>query len=98
MITIRFAGWISDRIASLHRIRISKNYFQMGTGYGSGYPKRFYQCFEDSGFWKKLHIARSIIHYLQKHLFSLLWHDSKSVVSMVKSLYRNVIPFPLLIC
>jgi len=56
----------------------------MGTGYG--YPKRFYQCFEDSDFWKKLHIARSIIHYLQKHLFSLLCHDSKSVYGVISVL------------
>jgi len=60
MITIRFAGWISGRIVSLLpdtdiqkllsnmnriRIRISET---------------VYQYFEDSDFWKKLHIAQSL--------------------------------------
>ena len=72
-------------------LRISKNCFQTVTGYGSGYPKRFYRYSEDSDFWKKLHIAESFINFLQKHLFSFLCHAS---LSMVQSLYRNVIPFP----
>jgi len=66
-----------------NRIRISKNCFQTGTGYGSGYPKRFYWYFKDSDFWKKAHIAQSFIHYLQKHLFSLLRHDSECVYGVI---------------
>jgi len=54
-----------------------KNCYQTGTG--CGYPKRFYRYFEDSDFWKKLHFAQSFIYYLQKHIFSLLCHDSESV-------------------
>jgi len=57
---------------------MSKNCFQTGTGYGSSYPKRFYQYFEDSDFWKKLHNPQSFIYYLQKHLYSLLRHDSEN--------------------
>jgi len=72
MITIRFAGWISGRIMSLQPD--IHNCFQTGTGYG--YPKRFNRYFEDSDFWKKLHIAQIFIHYFQKHLFSRLCHDS----------------------
>jgi len=64
-------------------MRISKNCFQTGTGYGSGYPKRFYQYFEDLDFWKKLHIAQSFIYHLQKHLFCLLRHDSESVHGVI---------------
>jgi len=48
---IRQEEWVCNRI------RISKNCFQTGTGNGSGYLKRFYRYFEDSDFWKKLHIA-----------------------------------------
>jgi len=35
-----------------------------GTGYESVYAKRFYRCFEDSDFCKKLHIANSFINSL----------------------------------
>ena len=55
MITIRFAGWISPRIVSCNRIRISKNCFQTGTGYGAGYPKRFYRYFRIQTFGKVVH-------------------------------------------
>jgi len=67
--------------------------FETGYGYpktafkrepvGSGYPKRFYRCFEDSQFWKKLHFAQSFIYYLQKHHFSLLCHDSQFVHGVI---------------
>ena len=65
---------------------------EFATGYG--YPKTafkrepdmdanirnaFIDNFEDSDFWKKLHIAQSFIHYLQKNLFSLVCHDSEPV-------------------
>jgi len=79
MITIQFAGWISGRIVSFNQIRISKNCFQTGIGYGSGYPKHFHQYFEDSDFCKKLHIAQLFIYYLQKLLFTLLCCYSESV-------------------
>jgi len=71
----------SDRVCN--RIRISKNCFQTGTEYGSWYPKRFYRYFEDSDFWKQLHIAQSLIYYLQKHLFSFLCHDSESLCGII---------------
>jgi len=83
MITIRFAGWISERIVSLQPDKDIQKLLSNGTGYGSGYPKRFYQYFEDSDFWKKLHIAQSFIYYLQKHLFSLLHHYSESVYGVI---------------
>ena len=83
MITIRFAGWISGRIVSLQPDTDIQNLLQTGTGYGSGYPARLYRYFEDSDFWKKLHIAQSFIYYFQKHLFSLLCHDSQSVYSVI---------------
>jgi len=50
---------------------------------GPGYPKRFQRYFEDLDFWKKLHIAQSFIYYFQKHLFSLLCHDSESVCGVI---------------
>jgi len=64
----------------------------MGTGYGSGYPKRFYRYLEDSDFWKKLHIAQSFIYYFQKLLFSLLCHDSMFVYGVIS--VPSVISFP----
>jgi len=56
---------------------------EFATGYG--YPKTAFEqkpdtdirnaFFDDSDFWKKLHITQSyIFYYLQKHLFSLLCH------------------------
>jgi len=33
--------------------------------------------------WKKLRVAQSFIHYFQKHLFSLLCHDSESVYGVI---------------
>jgi len=80
-ITIRFAGWISGRIVSLEpdtdiekllpngnriRIQITDTVLSIFGGFRLD-------------FWKKLHIAQSFIYYLQKHLFSVLCHDSKSV-------------------
>jgi len=84
MITIWFAGWISSRIASLQpdtdiqkllsngnriRIRISQN--------------AFVDISRIQTFGKNLHIAQSFIHYLQKHLFSLLCHDSESLYGAI---------------
>ena len=83
MITIWFAGWISGMMVSLQPDKDIQNCLQTGTGYGSGYPKRIYQYFGDSDFWKKLHIAQSFIYYLQKHLLSLLRHDSESVCGAI---------------
>ena len=58
MITIRFACLISGRIVSLQPdTDIQKLPKRKGTGYG--YPKRFFRYFDDSDFWKKLHIAQS---------------------------------------
>jgi len=55
MITIRFAGWISGRIVSLQPDTDIQKLL------------RFYQYFEDSDFWKKLHITQSFIYYFHKH-------------------------------
>jgi len=68
----------------------------MGTGYASGYPKRFYRYFEVSDFWKNLRIAQSFVYYFQKHLFSLLCHNSDSVYGVISVTLCN--PIPLLIC
>ena len=78
MITIRFAGWISGRTVSFQPDKDIQKLLSNGNRIRIRYPKRFYQYFEDSDFWKKLHIAQSFIYYLQKHLFSLLHHDSES--------------------
>jgi len=39
-----------------------------------------------------LHIAQSLIYYLQKHLFSLLCHDSESVYGVISESQSNPIP------
>jgi len=67
MITIRFAGWVSGRMESLQPDTDIQICFETGTGYG--YPKRFYWYFEDSDFWKKLHIAQSLIYYLHSEAY-----------------------------
>jgi len=41
MITIRFADWISGRKVSLQLDADIQNCVQTGTGYATGYPKRF---------------------------------------------------------
>jgi len=57
---------------------------------GSGYRKRFYRYFENSDYWKKLHIAPPFIYYLQKHLSSLLCYDSSlSVYGVSSALWCN---------
>jgi len=70
---------------------------EFATGYG--YPKTAFKREPDTDkdirnvflsicrgfrpFWKKLHIAQSFIYYIQKHLFSLLCHDSESVYGVI---------------
>ena len=83
MITIRFAGWTSGKRVSLQPKTEFQKLLLKGTGYGTGYPKRFYRYFEDSQLWKKLHIAQLFIYYLQEHLFSLLCHDSEFVYGVI---------------
>ena len=39
-----------------------------------------------------MHIAQSFIYLLQKHLFSLLRHDSESVYGVISASYCNPIP------
>jgi len=41
---------------------------------------------DNSDFWKKLHIAQSFIYYLQKHLFTLLCHDSQFISGVISVL------------
>jgi len=83
MITIRFAGWISGRIVSLQPDTDIQKLLSNGNRIRIRISETLLSMFEDSHFWKKLHIAWSIIHYLQKHLFSLLCHDSKSVYGVI---------------
>ena len=83
MITIRFAGWISGGIVSLQPDKDIQKLLSNGNRIRIRYPKHFYQYFEDLDFWKKLHIAQSFLYYLQKHLFSLLRHDSESVYGVI---------------
>ena len=85
MITIRFAGWISGGIVSLQpdtdiqkllsnsnriRIRISETLLSIFLGFR---------------LLEKLRIAQSFIHYLQKHLFSLLCHDFQFVYGQISA-------------
>ena len=64
IITIRFAGWISSRIVSLQPDTDIQKLLSNGNRVRIRYPKRFYRYFEDSDFWKKLHIAQSFVHSL----------------------------------
>ena len=64
MITIRFDVWISGGIVSLQPYTDIQKLLSNGNRLRIRYPNRFYRCFEDSDFWKKLHIAQSFIYYL----------------------------------
>jgi len=81
MITIRFAGWVSDRIVSLqpdtdihkrlsngNRIRISETLFSIFRGFK---------------FLEKVTYCIIIIIINQKHLFSLLCHDYESACGVI---------------
>ena len=83
MITIWFAGWISGRIVSLQPDTNIQKLLSNGNRIQIRISQTVYRYFEDSDFWKKLHIAQSFIHYLQKHLFSLLCHASWSVYGVI---------------
>ena len=80
MITIRFAGWISGRIVSLQPDTDIQKLLSNGNRISAGY---LFYIFRDSDFWKKLHIAQSFIHYLQKHLFSFQCYDFESVYGVI---------------
>jgi len=92
MITIRFAGWISGRIVSLqpdtdiqkllsngNRIwnRVSDTVLSMFRGF------RLLEKVAHCTIIVAMTMAQSFIHYLQKHLFSLLCHDSESVCGIL---------------
>ena len=83
MITIRFAGWISGRIVSLQLDKDIQKLLSNGNRIWIWISETFYRFFEDSDFWKKLHIAQSLIYCLQKPIFSLLCHDSESVYVVI---------------
>jgi len=83
MITIRFAGWIYGRIVSLQPDTDIQKLLSNGNRIRIRISETFYRHFESSDFWKKLHIAQSFFHYLQKHLFSLLCHDTESIYGVI---------------
>ena len=94
MITIRFAGSISERILSLQQDTYIKKMLPNGNQIRI-YPKIFSRYFEDSDSWKKLHNAQSFIQYLRKHLLYLLCHDSKSVYGVISVPQCSPMPYRL---
>ena len=83
MISIRFAGWISGRIVSLQPDTDIKKLLSNGNRIRIRISETLYRYFESSNLWKKLRVAQSFIHYFQKHIFSLLCHDSESVYDVI---------------
>jgi len=86
MITIQFAGWISGRIVSFQPDKDIQKLISNGNRIRIRLSKTLLSIFEDLDFWKKLHIAQSLIYYLQKYLFSLLRHDSEFVYGVISEL------------
>jgi len=90
MITIRFAGWISDRIVSLQPGTDIQKLLSNGNRLRIRIPERFSRYFEDTDFWKKLH----------NHSFSIFGSTFSAFcamtpsLTMVYALYGSVIPFP----
>ena len=82
MITIRFPGWISGRIVSLQQDTGIRKLLSNGNRIRIRISETLLSIFQGFRLWKKLHIAQSFIRYLQKHLFSLLRHDSESVICL----------------
>jgi len=87
-----FAGWISGRIVSLQSDTDIQKLLSNGNRVRIRISESFYRYFEDSDFWKKLHITQSFIDYLQKYLFSLLCHDFESVYGVISVPKCNPIP------
>ena len=86
--TIRFAGWISGRIV---RLQLDTD-IQKLLSNRNRISETLLSIFRGSDFWKKLHIAQSFIHYLQKHLSSLQCHDFESVYIVISVPWCNPIP------
>ena len=83
MITIRFAGWISGRIVSLQPDKVIQKL--LSNGNRIRISETLLLIFR--GFRLVEKVAQSFIYYLQKHLFSLLRHDSESVYGVISELY-----------
>ena len=92
MIIIRFAGWTFGRIVTSQPDTNIQKPLSNGNRIRTRLYEKFYLYFEDSDFWKKLYITKSFIYDLQKHLFSLLCHDSDSVYGVSSVLQFNPIP------
>jgi len=75
--------WISGRIVSLQsdtdiqKLLSNENRIQMWIS------ETVFSIFRGFRFWKKLHIAKSFIYCLRKHVFNLLCHASKSVCDAI---------------
>ena len=71
MITIRFAGWISGRIVSLQPDTDIQKLLSYGSRIRFRISETFLSIFRGFRFFEKVAHC-TIIHYLQKHLFSSL--------------------------
>ena len=83
MITIRFAGWISGRIVSLQPDKDIQKLLSNGNRIWIRISEMLISIFRGFRLLEKLHIAQSFIYYFQKHLFSLLRHDSEFVYGVI---------------
>ena len=74
---------------------ISKNCFQTGTEYGSGFRNAAIDISRIQTFGKSctLHY-HSFIIFIQKHIFSLLYHDSESVCGVISAMQSQIPLFP----
>ena len=70
MIAIWFTGWISGRIVSLQPETHIQNCLRRGTGYESGYPKRFFRYFDDSDFGKSCTLHNHTFFIIFRSIFS----------------------------
>jgi len=95
MITIRFAGWISVRMVSLQPDTDIQKLLSNGNRILIRISETLLSIFRGLRSLEKVAYC-TFIHYLQKHPFSLLCHDSESVYGVISVPYCN--PIPLLIC
>ena len=83
-LTIRFAGWISGRIVSLQPDKEIQKLLSNGNRIRIRISETVLSIFRGFRLLEKVaHRTIRFIHYLQKHLFSLLHHDSESVNGVI---------------
>jgi len=92
MITILFPGWISGRIVSLEPDTDIQKLLSNGNRIRIRISETVLSIFQEFRLLEKVAYCTIIHYYLQKRLFSLLYHDSEPVYGVISVPWRTPIP------